>query len=151
MKRVTVIIDIDRAAHEVFDYVAEQRNYTSWCRKLSRCELTSDGDMCVGATKIMSRQALGLSFDWEFVCDEYDPPNGMVWRSDNDPRMHIVDTLSFEQLPSGTRVVHHVDMELGGLLKWIQPLVLRRGRKDAMTDLHHLKENMESRAEAQAH
>ncbi|MCH7801441.1 MAG: SRPBCC family protein [Chloroflexi bacterium] len=148
MDRVTVTIDIDTPVQDVFDYVAEQRNYTTWCPKLSGCELTSDGLMEVGATKIMSRSTMGMNFNWEFTCDEYDPPNKMVWRSDNDERMRMVDILEFEAVSGRTKVVHHLDMTLGGFLKWMKPLALRRGRKDMMADLVHLKEIMESRTEA---
>ena len=78
MDRLTVAIDIASPVQDVFDYVAEQRNYTSWCRKLSSRELTSDGLMEVGATKIMTRSAMGMNFSWEFICDEYNSPNKMV-------------------------------------------------------------------------
>jgi len=149
MDRLTVAIDIDSPVQEVFDYVAEQRNYTSWCRKLSGCELTSDGKMEVGATKIMTRSTMGMNFEWEFICDEYEVPNKMVWHSDNDPRIRMIDILDFESVSGGTRVVHHLDMDLGGFLKWVKPLAHRRGRNDMMTDLVHLKEIIESRTEAQ--
>ena len=150
MDRLTVAIDIDSPVQEVFEYVAEQRNYTSWCRKLSGCELTSDGSMEVGATKLMTRSTMGFNFNWEFILDEYDVPKKMVWHSDNDHRMRMVDILEFEQVSGGTRMVHHLDMELGGVLKWIKPFALRRGRKDMMTDLVNLKEVMEDNAGEQA-
>ena len=104
MDGLTVTIDIDSPVQEVFDYVAEQRNYTSWCPKLSGCELTSDGLMEVGATKVMTRSTMGMNFNWEFTCDEYDPPNKMVWRSDNDERMRMVDILEFEAVSGSTKV-----------------------------------------------
>lgn len=103
MDRVTVTIDIDSPVQDVFDYVAEQRNYTSWCPKLSSCELTSDGLMEVVATKLMTRSAMGMNFAWEFVCDEYDAPNRMVWHSDNDHRMEMIDILDFEGVSGRTR------------------------------------------------
>lgn len=153
MKRLTALKDIERPVEDVFEYVAEQRNYTSWCPKLTRCELTSDGQMGLGASKIVSRKALGLSFDWEFTCDEYDPPTRMVWHCDNDPRISIVDILEFEQLPddAGTRVVHHADFQLLGPYKLLKPLAIRRARKDLAGDLANLKEILEGRTEAQAH
>ena len=108
--------------------------------------------MGLGAAKIVSRKAIGLSFDWEFICDEYDPPNRMVWHSDNDPRISMVDILEFERLPddAGTRVVHHADFQLLGLTRLLLPLAIRRARKDLAGDLANLKEILEGRMEAQA-
>jgi len=61
--RLTVPIDIGSPVREVFSYVAEQRNYTSWRPGLSSCELTSGGLMEVGATKPMTRSEMGKTSD----------------------------------------------------------------------------------------
>ena len=111
MDRLTVSIVIGSPVREVFNYVAEQRNYTPWYPGLSSRELTSDGLMEVGATKPMTRSEMGMNFNWEFVCHEYDPPSRMVWHSDNDHRMRMIDILDFAEESGGARLVHHLDME----------------------------------------
>ena len=111
MDKLTVSIDIVSPVREVFSYVAEQRNYTSWRPELSSCELTSGGLMEVGATKPMTRSEMGMNFNWEFVCHEHDPPSRMVRHSDNDHRMRMIDMLDFAEESGGARVVHHLDME----------------------------------------
>ena len=111
MDKLTVSIDIVSPVREVFSYVAEQRNYTSWRPELSSCELTSGGLMEVGATRPMTRSEMGMHFNWEFVCHEHDPPSRMVRHSDNDHRMRMIDMLDFAEESGGARVVHHLDME----------------------------------------
>jgi len=36
---------------EVFDYVGDQRVYTKWCPGVAMCEMTSTGEVGVGATR----------------------------------------------------------------------------------------------------
>jgi len=59
----------------------------------------------------------GFSFDWDWVCDEFDRPNKIVRSSDNDPRTKMLDTVTFEEIDGRTRVTHDLDYELSGVLK----------------------------------
>ena len=70
-RRLTAEIEIACPRDKVFAYVADQRNYTSWCPRLTSCRMTSDGAVGAGATRTMTRRALGMRFEWAFVCLEH--------------------------------------------------------------------------------
>ncbi len=66
----SVSTNINAPVEEVFDYVADQRVYTDWCPGVSSCEMTSAGEVGVGATRNMKMRTTGFSFDWDWLCDE---------------------------------------------------------------------------------
>ena len=142
MVKVVASQQVNAPVETVFDFVADQRQMTTWCLALTQCDLTSEGPVGTGATRIVARKALGMYFDWDWVCDVYDRPQKIVWRTVSG-RVPMIDTYEVAPGENGTQVTHTVDTKVPGLLRMLQPLVVRRGKKDMRSDLNELKRILE--------
>lgn len=71
--QVTSSIEIDRAASDVFDYVADMSNNTRWQKGQVRCTWTSEPPLRIGSTYDQEARFLGQSILSTFTVTEYEP------------------------------------------------------------------------------
>ena len=78
MKRVERSARIGAPPAEVFAYIADLDRLAEWQTGVVSAELTSDGEMGVGSTALVTRELMGQSIAAPLAVTEYDPPRRMA-------------------------------------------------------------------------
>lgn len=136
-------IVVDRPIQEVFDLIVDQSKTMQWCLALTECALTTEGELGSGSERVVARKFLGMSMRWTYTCEAFESPTHIAWRSTSG-RPPMLDYYDLTEQSGSTHVEHTVDIESMGILRPIQPLMQRRGKKDLLKDLDALKALMES-------
>jgi len=74
MQRVERRAVIGAPPAEVFAYVSDLDNLAGWQSGVVSARRTSDGEMRVGATALVTRQLMGQQLDAPLTITEHDPP-----------------------------------------------------------------------------
>jgi hypothetical protein len=142
---------IQRDAHTVFSFVADQRNTPKYAPELESVEKITEGPIGVG-TQFRSRMRLPNGvFEGVDEITEYQPPNRIASRLVTALRPNA-DILTFEAIPEGTRLTYGFDTEITyagalmnqGLMRWLIVMDLGSRRKAIWA---RLKQLLESHAE----
>ena len=78
MKRVERQTIISAPAPEVFAYLADLRNVAEWMSGVVGADLTSEGEIGVGSTAVVTRELMGQRIEAPMTVTEYDPPRRVV-------------------------------------------------------------------------
>jgi carbon monoxide dehydrogenase subunit G len=78
MKRVERSARIGAPPAEVFAYLADLDRLAEWQTGVVSAELTSDGEMGVGSTALVTRELMGQSIAAPLAVTAYDPPRRMA-------------------------------------------------------------------------
>lgn len=75
MQRVERTARIGAAPDELFGYVADLDNLAEWQSGVTSARRTSDGDLGVGSTALVTRELMGQRMEAPLAVTEYDPPH----------------------------------------------------------------------------
>ena len=78
MQRVERSTRIPAPPDEVFAYVSDLDTLAEWQSGVTGARRTSDGEMRVGATALVTRELMGQRIQAPLTVTEYDPPHRMV-------------------------------------------------------------------------
>jgi carbon monoxide dehydrogenase subunit G len=78
VKRVERRATIGAPPSELFAYLADLRNVADWMSGVVAAELTSEGEMGVGSTALVTRELMGQRIEAPLTVTEYDPPRRVV-------------------------------------------------------------------------
>jgi carbon monoxide dehydrogenase subunit G len=78
MKRVERTARIEAPPDELFAYLADLRNITEWMSGVVDARLTSEGEMGVGTTALVTRELMGQRIEAPITVTEYDSPRRVV-------------------------------------------------------------------------
>ena len=78
MRRIERTARIEAPAAELFAYLADLRNIADWMSGVVGAELTSEGEMGVGSTALVTRELMGQRIAAPITVTEYDPPRHVV-------------------------------------------------------------------------
>jgi uncharacterized protein YndB with AHSA1/START domain len=140
--RVEGDITIERAAEEVFDFVADERNEPQYNPRMTHAEKISPGPIGVGTRFRSVMTGTGPAVEMTIEYTAYDRPNRLA-STTHLSNMDIEGVLLFEPVSDGTRMQWIWDIEPRGLYKLIGPLVQRMGERQERaiwTGLKHLLE-----------
>jgi carbon monoxide dehydrogenase subunit G len=137
-------VRIERPADEVFDYVADPRNFPSWNSAVQAVRQTSPGTDGDGATYSMVRElpdgraendleVLALRRPTEFDIQTTSGPTPFVYR------------YRFTDEASATLVELSAEVELGGLAGALGPLASRVVKRGVDSNFADLKRILETR------
>jgi uncharacterized membrane protein len=123
VKPVTVSVDVDRPAGEVFDFVADFENNPRWQRGMRSCRWTSPPPHEVGSTYDQVAHFLGRDVVSSFRVVEHEPGRRVRITSTAGP-FPITETRVVESLPDGrARVTAVVEGDAGRFFRYAGPLV----------------------------
>ena len=142
--RVQHTVFIDRPIDDVFNYVTIYNNETAWQSSVIEAYLTSEGPLGLGTTGCEVRIFLGLRFESEWVMTEYEAPRKGTFKSTSGPVPYI-GTYSLEESDGGTRFSYHLETELSGLFKLLEPLTKGIYMRGLRADLAALKRILEDK------
>ena len=143
MAKAEVSVVINRQAQEVFAYLTDIDKETAWQTGLIEAKQTSAGPVSVGTTVREVRQLMGRKMEVVFEITKFVPNEEMAFNSISGPfPMHGQYALQPED--GGTKVTFFVEVELSGVYKMAELIVVQTAKRQMGADLTRLKTLLES-------
>jgi carbon monoxide dehydrogenase subunit G len=134
-------IEIERSPEDVFAYLTDVSNLTTWQDGVHRAEILDGGDVRAGARIAESRHLLGRELHTTLEIADFDPPHVFALRALDGP---VRFSVRHELEPAGEstrlKVIGEADVHIpfaGGIME-------RRARKQFQKDFERLKHILES-------
>jgi uncharacterized protein YndB with AHSA1/START domain len=137
---------INRPIHEVFDFVADERNKPRYNPRIHRAEKLSPGPIGPGTRFRAEAVTLGRTTGMTIEYTAYERPRRLA-SSIHMPAADIVGTLRFDPVPGGTRMSWSWEMRLRGLYTLLAPIIVPVGRRQEHANWAGLKRFLERQGE----
>ena len=139
--RAEVVVQIARTSEEVFDYLTDVSNLSSWQSGVHSAAL--DGELRAGTRFRESRHMLGRELQTTIEIAEYDPPRLFALRAIDSPVPFSVRH-ELEASEGGTRLTVTGEGDAGMLPGFAAGILARRAEKQFRKDFERLKRLLES-------
>ncbi|MBA3739704.1 MAG: SRPBCC family protein [Chloroflexi bacterium] len=139
MQRVERSARIGASVEEVFAYIADLDRLAEWQSGVVNAELTSDGEMGVGSTALVTRQLMGQSIEAPLTITEFEPPRRMVIGSEVSGVKALAE---LDLAPAGDGATDlSFAMEIRGsmLTAFLEPMIAGAAGGDIDASLERLK------------
>ena len=146
MARIDGELVIDRPVHEVFDFVADERNEPRCNPRICRAEKLSPGPIGRGTRFRAEAATLGRTVGMTIQYTAYERPSRLA-SSIHMQAADIVGTLRFDPVPDGTRMSWSWDVRPHGLYRLLTPVIARVGSRQEQENWGGLKRFLEARQE----
>jgi hypothetical protein len=146
MARIDGELIINRRVHEVFDFVADERNEPRYNPRIRRAEKVSPGPIGRGTRFLAEAVTLGRTTGMTIEYTAYERP-GRLASSIHMPAADIAGTLRFDPVANGTRMGWSWVVRPRGLYKLLTPVIARVGRRQEQENWGGLKRFLEAREE----
>lgn len=141
-------IHIDRAAEEVFAFVADAENNPRWRSYVVETSWLDDGPMRVGRRGRQVSRVLGRPMAVVAEVAEWDPPRHVAWRAVAGFASVRTDC-TVEPEGGGCRLTIAAEGEFTSrIMRLLSPLAIAVAKRQADGDVRRLKAALESRTEA---
>lgn len=138
-------IVIHRPVEEVFDFVADGRNEPRYNPGSLHAELTSAGDIGIGATFRSEGKMMGRRAEVIYEITAYERPRQLSLHLTKPPMgMYLRGVQTFETVAAGTKTRWSYDLETRGLFKLMTPMIARMFGRRIEAVLASLKRLLES-------
>jgi uncharacterized protein YndB with AHSA1/START domain len=144
MARIEGELVIRRPVHEVFDFVADERNEPRYNPRICRAEKLSPGPIGPGARFRAEAVMLGRTTGMTIEYTTYERPRRLA-SSIHMPAADIAGTLRFDPVPDGTRMGWSWEVRPRGLYRLLTPVIVRVGRRQEQENWGGLKRFLEVR------
>lgn len=138
---------IKREVGDVFNYVADFDNFTTWSTDVISATMLTDGPVGAGTKVRMVRQALGQHYDMLFELTRFEPHQRLAF-SGELLGMPFSSQLEFAPLDAGTRVIQSGAVKIPLPLFFAEPTVKSVLTHTFESDLHNLKRVLETHPQA---
>ena len=143
--KVEQSVVIERPLEEVFGFLADLRNWSLWQPDLRVSEQISGGSMEAGATFQQALDIKGRRV--ELLCEMTgNEPNEKLSFACDREDMALAFDFVFDPVENGTRLTGRGEGRLNGFYSLFEPLVDREANQQVKTNLHNLKDYLESRS-----
>jgi uncharacterized protein YndB with AHSA1/START domain len=137
MARIEESIEIKRPVDKVFAYTTDAKNWSKWQSLIPEAEQTSQGPMNVGTTFKGVSRMMGRSMKWTAITTEYEA-NKKWGKNITCGSMAIEEHVTYNPTRGGTTFTILYDMNVGGFLKLLSPLLVGSMRKETRKSLGNL-------------
>jgi uncharacterized protein YndB with AHSA1/START domain len=144
MARIEGELVIRRPVHEVFDFVADERNEPRYNPRICRAEKLSPGPIGPGARFRAEAVMLGRTTGMTIEYTTYERPRRLA-SSIHMPAADIAGTLRFDPVANGTRMCWSWEVRPRGLYRLLTPVIVRVGRRQEQENWGSLKRFLEVR------
>jgi uncharacterized membrane protein len=132
-----VSIHLNRPVDQVFAFLADPAKQPAWQSDLIEIEQLTEGPMRVG-TRFREVRRLGRRpTEYQAEVIAYEPDKRFALRVISGPRVTL--SYSFEAEEGGTRLRYQFVMHTSGMMRVIEPLIVRSLRKQSASDFAKLK------------
>jgi uncharacterized membrane protein len=146
MIHVEVRIDIERPAGEVFAYLEDAENNTSWLKGMRSARWTSPRPIAVGSTYEQRSNFLGRDIQTSFEVTRLEPGRLITIESREGSSFPITVTRQVEPDGEGrSRVTEIVEGDASGFYSLATPLLRRMVKRNIQRDYGTLKRIFEAR------
>lgn len=135
-------IVINGPLKEVAAYLSDLANDPRWRREWVDAQSASVGPVGVGTTTALFGRVLGRRVKAVYEVGRYEPNRLTEWRTVSGP-LPLTFRRAFETVEGGTRVTFRYDAHPNVILKLVQPLVVRMGKRQLDGDLPELRAILE--------
>ena len=146
MARIEGELVINRPVHEVFDFVADERNEPRYNPRIRRAEKLSPGAIGRGtrfrAEAVTRGRTTGMTIEYT----AYERPRQLA-SAIHMSAADIVGTLRFDPVPTGSRMRWSWVVRPRGLYRLLTPVIVRVGRRQEEANWGGLKRFLEAREE----
>jgi uncharacterized membrane protein len=144
VKTVTVQVDVDRPAGEVFAFLEEVENNTHWLRGMESCTWTTPPPVRVGSRYRQRARFLGKRIETSFEVTAHRPGELVTISSREGSSFPLTVTRRVEALDAGgCRVTETVDSDPSGFYRLAEPLLRRLVQRNIQRDYRRLKALLE--------
>ncbi len=144
MRPISVGVDVDRPANEVFAFVSEFENNPRWQRGMRSCRWTSPAPRGVGSTYDQVARFLGKEIVSSFRVLEHDPGRRVKITSTSGP-FPITETRTVQPLGDGrAHVSAIVEGDAGGFFRIAGPVLRAMVARSVRGDYARLKRLLEA-------
>jgi len=139
---VDSVVEIERPATEVFDFVADMTNAPFWQSGLHLVERIPPGPVRVGSEHVFERRFAGRTLKSRNRITELQPPTRIAFEI---PKGWISGRAAYDvvQIDGGSRVCCRMEFRARGLGGLVEPLLARVLRHDSRRDDRRLKAVLE--------
>jgi uncharacterized membrane protein len=142
---VEVEVDIDRPAGEVFAYLEDAENNTSWLKGMRSARWASPPPIAVGSTYEQRSHFLGRDIHTSFEVTRLEPGRLITIESREGSSFPITVTRHVEPGGEGrSRVTEIVDGDASGFYSLATPLLRRMVKRNIQRDYGTLKRILEA-------
>ena len=122
MPQGSITFTVKKSPSEAFAYIADMENAPNWVPDLVSVEKATPGDVRVGTVfnEVVRMGDKEMAGSMEVT--EYDPPRVYAHAGEGGPSKFSA-RFTFEADGEGTRVVHDYEVEVGGVLKLMSPVI----------------------------
>lgn len=141
MQRVERSAVIGAPPAEVFAYLSDLDNLAEWQTGVTSARRTTDGEMRVGATALVTRELMGQRMEAPLTVTDYDPPSRLAIGSEvSGVKAHA--TLDLEPTEEGSATNLTFAMEIRGsmLTTFMEPMIASAAGGDLDASLTRLRE-----------
>jgi uncharacterized membrane protein len=142
--RVVGSVEINRPADQVWAYVADYGNDTSWRAGVRQMHPSRPGPAQVGVTTHETLRLLGLTFRTDASIDRVEAGRLLTWHAHDRQKQLRGSRLVEPTDPGSCRFTEVVEVGLLGLLRPLEPLVAWLLHRQATADLRRLKHLLET-------
>jgi uncharacterized membrane protein len=144
--QVTGSMEIGRPAGEVWAYVADYGNDSSWRAGVLHMRPSTPGPAQVGVTTHEALRLLGLTFVTDAAIYQVEPGRRLEWRA-RDRLKQLQGSRLVEPTGKGaTRFTETMELRLLGPMRLFVPLIGWLLRRQTRADLRRLKQLLEARS-----
>jgi uncharacterized protein YndB with AHSA1/START domain len=122
MPTVERTIEVDQPVAKVWAYVADFRTTEEWDPPTVSTDRTS-GDGGVGTTYLNTSRFLGNETQVTYRVTEFEPETRLQLAGDAGKSLDLLDTITVEPTPTGTRLTYHAEFTPSGAAKLAEPLM----------------------------
>ena len=147
MAPITVSIDIDRSAEEVFVYVTDPSRFSEWQKGVVSGHMESSGTTQIGDRCVSTRRIGFAERPSTSTVTRFDPPHHWAVNGIDGPIRAMVDVTVEPRSDSSTHLTVSLDFEGHGIGRLLVPLLVTgEARREMPVNVATLKERLEGSA-----
>jgi hypothetical protein len=147
MAPITVSIDVDRSAEEVFAYATDPSRFSEWQRGVVGGHMESNGTTQIGDRCVSKRHIGWADRPSTSTVTAIDPPHYWSVRGVDGPIRAMVDVSVERRSDTTAHLTISLDFEGHGIGRLLVPLLVRReAQREMPVNVAALKERLERTA-----
>jgi len=144
---ITVSIEVDRSAEELFAYATDPSRFSEWQKGVVSGQMDSAGAPKVGDRCLTTRRIGFANRPATSALVRFDPPHHWGVRGVDGPIRAIVDVTVEPRSDTSAQLTITVDFEGHGIGRLLVPLLVRReARREMPVNVARLKQRLEGSA-----
>jgi hypothetical protein len=134
MAPITVSIDVDRPAEELFAYATDPGHFSEWQKGVVSGHMESSGAIQVGDQCVSTRRIGRADRSSTSTVTRYDPPRHWSVRGIDGPIRAMVDVAVEPRSDTSAHLTVSLDFEGHGIGRLLVPLLVTREARREMPD-----------------